>query len=77
MQPNEVSDPIVTDNATVIVKVLERQDPVPADVSSGKNTLKGELLNARRGQFFTAYMTKARDRMKVNVNRELIAQLVA
>jgi peptidyl-prolyl cis-trans isomerase D len=77
MQPNEVSDPIVTDNATVIVKVLERQDPVPADVSSGKNTLKGELLNERRGQFYTAYMTKARDRMKVNVNRELIAQLVA
>ncbi len=77
MQPNEVSDPIVTDNATVIVKVLERQDPVPADVSSGKNTLKGELLNERRGQFYTAYMTKARDRMKVNVNRELLAQLVA
>ena len=77
MQPNEVSDPIVTDNATVIVKVLERQDPVPADVSSGKNTLRGELLNERRGQFYAAYMTKARDRMKVNVNRELIAQLVA
>jgi len=77
MQPNEVSDPIVTDNATVIVKVLERQDPVPADVSSGKNTLKGELLNQKRGQFYAAYMTKARDRMKVNVNRELIAQLVA
>jgi len=57
--------------------VLERQDPVPADVNSGKNTLKGELLNQRRGQFYAAYMTKARDRMKVNVNRELIAQLVA
>jgi peptidyl-prolyl cis-trans isomerase D len=77
MQPNQVSDPIVTDNGTVIVKMLERQDPAPADLTSGKGTLKTELLNENRGRFYTAYMSKARDRMKVNVNRELIAQLVA
>jgi peptidyl-prolyl cis-trans isomerase D len=77
MQPNEVSDPIVTDNGTVIVKVLERQDPAPADLASGKSTLKTELLNENRNRFYASYMSKARDRMKVNVNRELIAQLVA
>jgi peptidyl-prolyl cis-trans isomerase D len=77
MQPNDVSDPIVTDNGTVIVKVLERQDPVPADVASGKSTVKTELLNESRQRFYASYMTKARERMKVNVNRELIAQLVA
>jgi peptidyl-prolyl cis-trans isomerase D len=77
MQPNDVSDPIVTDNGTVIVKVLERQDPAPADLATGKTTLKTELLNESRGRFYAAYMSKARDRMKVNVNRELIAQLVA
>jgi hypothetical protein len=77
MQPNEVSDPIVTDNGTVIIKVLERQDPAPADLASGKSTLKADLLNESRGRFYSAYMNKARDRMKVNVNRELIAQLVA
>jgi peptidyl-prolyl cis-trans isomerase D len=77
MQPNEISDPIVTDNGTVIVKVLERQDPAPADLASGKATLKTELLNETRNRFYASYMNKARDRMKVNVNRELIAQLVA
>jgi peptidyl-prolyl cis-trans isomerase D len=77
MQPNEVSEPIVTDNGTVIVKVLERQDPAPADLTSGKSTLKTELLNESRNRFYASYMSKARDRMKVNVNRELIAQLVA
>ena len=77
LQPNQVSDPIATDSGTVIVKVLERQDPVPADIASGKNTLKAELLNESRQRFYAAYMTKARERMKVNVNRELIAQLVA
>ena len=77
MQPGAVSDPIATDNGTVIVKVLERQDPPAGDVASGKATLKTELLNERRNRFYASYMTKARERMKVNVNRELIAQLVA
>jgi peptidyl-prolyl cis-trans isomerase D len=77
MQPNAVSDPIVTDNGTVIVQVLERQDPPTTDVATGKATLKTELVNERRSRFYASYMTKARERMKVNINRELIAQLVA
>jgi peptidyl-prolyl cis-trans isomerase D len=77
LQPNQVSDPIATDNGTVIVKVLERQDPAPADLASGKSSIKSDMLNERRQRFYSAYMTKARDRMKVNVNRELLAQLVA
>jgi len=72
-----VSDPIVTDNATVIVKVLERQDPAPSDIGSAKTTLKTELLNEQRNRFYASYMSKARERMKVNVNRELLAQIVA
>ena len=77
MQPGQVSDPIATDNGTVIVKALERQDPAPGDLPSGKASLKTELTNERRNRFYSSYMTKARERMKVNVNRELIAQLVA
>ena len=66
-----------TDNGTVIVKVLERQDPPAGDVATGKASLKTELVNERRNRFYASYMNKARERMKVNVNRELIAQLVA
>jgi len=77
LQPNQVSDPIATDNGTVIVKVLERQDPAPADLASGKSSIKNDMLNESRQRFYSAYMTKARDRMKVKVNRELLAQLVA
>ena len=77
MQPNAVSDPITTDNGTVIVKVLERQDPPASDVTTGKASLKTEMVNERRNRFYASYMSKARERMKVNVNRELIAQLVA
>jgi peptidyl-prolyl cis-trans isomerase D len=77
MQPGQATDPITTDNGTVIVKVLERQDPPASDVATGKASLKTEMVNERRNRFYTSYMSKARERMKVNVNRELIAQLVA
>jgi peptidyl-prolyl cis-trans isomerase D len=71
-----VSDAIMTDNGAVIVKVLERQDPPATEFASGKDALKGELLNERRNRFFGSYMTKARDRMRVTTNPQLIAQLV-
>ena len=71
-----VSDPIVTDNGAVIVKVLERKAPTAEELATGREALRTELLNERRNRFYAAYMTKARDRMKVTINRELIAQLV-
>lgn len=71
-----VSDAIMTDNGAVIVKVLERQEPPAADLASGKETIKGEMLNERRNRFFASYMSKARDRMRVTTNPQLIAQLV-
>lgn len=72
-----ISAPIVTDNGAVIVKVLEKKNPTPEEIASGKTTLKTELLNERRNRFFASYMAKARERMKVTVNNALLAQLVA
>jgi peptidyl-prolyl cis-trans isomerase D len=71
-----VSDPIVTDNGTVIVKVLERKDPTPDEVKSGKQATREELLNERRNRFYAAYMAKAREKMKINYNPEILAQIV-
>jgi peptidyl-prolyl cis-trans isomerase D len=72
-----VSDPIVMENGAAIVKVLERKDVVPEELAKQKDSLREELLNDRKNKFFAAYMTKARQRMKININRETIAQIVA
>jgi peptidyl-prolyl cis-trans isomerase SurA len=72
-----VSDAITTDTGAAIVKVLERQDPKPEELASGRDTLKTQLLNERRNRFYAAYMTKARDRMKVNINQAVLSQLLA
>jgi parvulin-like peptidyl-prolyl isomerase len=70
-----VSDPITTDTGAVVVKVLEKQDPTPKEIADGKQAMKDELMNERRGRFFAAYMTKARERMNIRVNNALLAQL--
>lgn len=71
-----VSDPIVTDNGAVVVKVLEKKDVTPAEVTAGKSQLREELLNERRNRFYTSYMNKARDRMKIDIKRDTLAQVI-
>ena len=71
-----VSDPIVTDNGAAIVKVVERKDPTAAELASSRETTRSELLNERRNRFYASYMVKARDRMKIDINRQVLAQLL-
>jgi peptidyl-prolyl cis-trans isomerase D len=72
-----VSDPIVMENGAAIVKVVERQDVVADELARQKDSLREELLNDRKNKFFAAYMTKARQKMKIEINRETIAQIIA
>ena len=72
-----MSDPIVTDTGALLVKMLERKDVTPAELTAGRDALRTELLNDRRNKFYSAYMTKARQRMNIRINRETIAQVVA
>ena len=65
-----VSDPIATDNGTAIVKVLEKQETSAGDWANAKDRFREELLTDRRNRFFGAYMVKAKQKMKIEVNRE-------
>jgi len=72
-----VSDPIVTANGAAIIKVVDKQMPSPSDFTAQKDSLRTELLNQRRNEFYSAYMNKARQRMDIRINREVIAQITA
>ena len=71
-----VSDAIVTDTGAVVVKVLEKKDVTPAEVTAGKPQMREQLVGERRNRFYTSYMNKARERMKINIYRETLAQVV-
>jgi peptidyl-prolyl cis-trans isomerase D len=77
LKPGEVSDLIATDNAIAIVKVVERQDVTDTQVAEGRAALRVEMLNERRSRFFSSYMGKAKERMRITVNREALQRLSA
>src|SRR5918993_1377537 len=70
-----VSDPITTDTGAVVIKVLEKKSATPAEITAGKQQMKDELMQERRGRFYASYMGEARKRMKVQINNQLLAQL--
>jgi len=71
-----VSDPIATADGTTIVKVIERQDVKPAEMAASRDSVRQDLIDARRTDFFTAYMVKARQRMKIELNREVLNSIL-
>jgi peptidyl-prolyl cis-trans isomerase D len=71
-----VSDPIATDNGTAVVKVVEKKEVTPAEWLEAKDRFREEMLNERRNRFFSAYMVKAKQRMKIEVNRETLQRVV-
>ena len=71
------SDPIPTDNGTAVIKVLAKQEVTTADMASAKDKFRDELLADRRNRFFSAYMAKAKQKMKIEVNRETLQRVVS
>jgi parvulin-like peptidyl-prolyl isomerase len=67
-----VSDPIATDNGSAVIKVLEKKEVTPEEWTSSKDRFREEMLTERRNRFFTAYMGKAKQKMKIDVNREAL-----
>jgi peptidyl-prolyl cis-trans isomerase D len=67
-----VSDPIATDNGTAVIKVVEKKSVTPEEWTSSKDRFREELLTDRRNRFFSAYMAKAKQKMKIEVNRETL-----
>jgi peptidyl-prolyl cis-trans isomerase D len=74
---NGVSDPIKTSDGTVIVRVVEKDAVTPDEFRKAKETFRAEMLNERRGRFFAAYMSKARDRVKPEINPDVVQRVVA
>jgi peptidyl-prolyl cis-trans isomerase D len=73
---NGVSDPITANNTTVIVRVVERDDVTSEELADAKEAFKRDLMNERRGSFFSSYMTKAKEKMKITINDEVLQRVV-
>jgi peptidyl-prolyl cis-trans isomerase D len=72
-----VSEPITTRDATVIVRVVERDDVTPDELRLGKEAFREQLLNERRTRFFAAYIAKAKERMDIEINQDVVTRMLA
>lgn len=72
-----VSDAIPTDTGAVIVRVAEKTSITPAELATAKDSLKRELLAERQNRFFGSYMTKAKEKMKIEVNQTALQKIIA
>jgi parvulin-like peptidyl-prolyl isomerase len=77
LQVGGVSDPIVTSDGTVIVKVLERDEVTPDELRQARETFRAELLNERRSRFFTAYMSKVKEKLEIEIKSDVLQRVTA
>ncbi len=71
-----VSDPIATDTGTAVIKVLEKKEVTPEEWKTAKDSFRDQLLTDRRNRFFASYMVKAKQKMKIEVNRDTLQKAV-
>jgi peptidyl-prolyl cis-trans isomerase D len=77
MTAGSTSEPIAVDNGTAVIRLVEKQEVSPSDYTLARDKFREELLADRRNRFFGAYMLKAKQRMKIEVNREQLQKAVS
>jgi peptidyl-prolyl cis-trans isomerase D len=75
LPPNAVSEPIRLNDATVIVRVVSRDEVTPDEFSREKETFRAELLNERRNRFFSSYMTKVKEKVKIELKPDVLRRV--
>jgi hypothetical protein len=56
---------------------LEKTQVSADEWNNNKDRFREELLSDRRNRFFAAYMAKAKQKMKIEVNREALRRAVS
>jgi len=72
-----VSEAITTTAGAAVVRVAERDEVTPARLAEARGAFRRELENEQRGQFFAAYMGKAKQKMAITINDEALKRVLA
>jgi peptidyl-prolyl cis-trans isomerase D len=80
MKPGEISGPIDLGQNGLVIRVLERQEPLAADFDKQKDQLREALEQRERSQYFQVFAEGLRDRMtkegKIKYNKPEYERLV-
>jgi peptidyl-prolyl cis-trans isomerase D len=71
-----VSDPISTPQGTAIIRVAAKEGVTDAQVATGMDQMRDELVNQRRDRFFSGYMVEAKKSLEIAINQETLQRAV-
>jgi peptidyl-prolyl cis-trans isomerase D len=79
MKPGDISGPIETGNAGVVLTLLEKQPPVETDFATKKDEIREGLLVQKQNELFGLFASNVREQMekagKIKVNQDELKQL--
>ena len=76
LKAGETSQPIETESAVVVAHVREHTAIDPKALEGERDTLRSQLTQTRRGEFFQAYMAKAMEKITVEYNQTALKTLL-
>jgi len=77
LDTGKVSDPIATNTGAVIVRVADKTAVTPAELNTAKDSTRRQMISERQNRFFSSYMERAKEKMKIEVYRETLSRATA
>jgi peptidyl-prolyl cis-trans isomerase D len=77
MPTGGISDPITTNTGAVIVRVADKTAVTPAELSTAKDSTRKQMISERQNRFFSSYMERAKEKMKIEIYRETLQRATA
>ena len=74
MEPGAVSGAIENGNTVSIVHLVERELASETDLQENRTTIRDQLISTRQGQFYSAYMTRVKERLQIDINLAVLEQ---
>ena len=79
MKPGEISNPVNNGSTGVVISLLEKQEPTPADFDKGKDQVRDQLVQQKRTELTELFAVNLKDQLekagKIRVNETLMKQL--
>jgi len=72
-----VSEPIETASGIAIVRVAERDEVTDEEFARASEAFRADLVAERRGQFYSAYMVRAREQTPIEVKTDVLRRVLA
>jgi peptidyl-prolyl cis-trans isomerase D len=77
LDTGKVSDPIATSTGAVIIRVADKAAVTPAELNTAKDSTRKQMISERQNRFFSSYMERAKEKMKIEIYRDTLSRATA